>query len=214
MRRNLGLRIALVVVVIALSAWYLYPPSKSINLGLDLQGGIHLVLWGDVDKALEAQVERAGGTVRAALAKTGIAVSKIERRGVTDLAIQIASPQSWATALATATEVLGAFDRKGADQAAGRIVMTLRPREVAQIRQLAVRQGLETIRNRVDQFGVSEPSIQQQGENRILVQLPGVQDPERAKALIGKTALLEFKLVDDRVDPAAAAGGSAALPPT
>jgi preprotein translocase subunit SecD len=201
MRRNLGLRIGLVVVVIALAVWYLYPPGKSINLGLDLQGGIHLVLGVDVDKALEAQVERAGDTVRAELDKKGIAVSKIERRGTTDLAIQIASPQSWDAALATTSEVLGAFDRKEADQAAGRIVMTLRPREAAQIRQLAVRQGLETIRNRVDQFGVAEPSIQQQGENRILVQLPGVQDPERAKALIGKTALLEFKLVDDKIDP-------------
>jgi preprotein translocase subunit SecD len=72
------------------------------------------------------------------------------------------------------------------------------------IRELAVRQGLETIRNRIDQFGVAEPSIQQQGENRILVQLPGVQDPARAKALIGKTALLEFKLVDERTDPESA----------
>src|SRR6266699_1291554 len=104
MRRNLGLRIGLVVVVIALSVWYLYPPRTSINLGLDLQGGIHLVLGVDVDKALEAQVER---------------------RGISDLAIQIASPQSWDSALATVTEVLGAFDRKEADQAAGRLVMTL-----------------------------------------------------------------------------------------
>ncbi len=197
MRRNLGLRIGLVIVVIAVSVWYLYPPRSSINLGLDLQGGIHLVLGVDVDKALEAQVERAGDTVRGELEKKGIAVSKIERRGISDLAIQIGSPQSWDSALTTATEVLGAFDRKEADQAAGRIVMTLKPREATQIRELAVRQGLETIRNRVDQFGVAEPSIQQQGENRILVQLPGVQDPARAKALIGKTALLEFKLVDD-----------------
>jgi preprotein translocase subunit SecD len=162
------------------------------------------VLGVDVDKALEAQVERAGDTVRGELEKKGIAVSKIERRGISDLAIQIASPQSWDSALTTATEVLGAFDRKEADQAAGRIVMTLKPREATQIRELAVRQGLETIRNRVDQFGVAEPSIQQQGENRILVQLPGVQDPGRAKALIGKTALLEFKLVDDKVDPESA----------
>ena len=72
MRRNLGLRIALVVVVIALSAWYLYPPSKSINLGLDLQGGIHLVLGVDADKAIEAQVERAGDTVKAELEKRGL----------------------------------------------------------------------------------------------------------------------------------------------
>jgi preprotein translocase subunit SecD len=204
MRRNLGIRIAIVAIVVAVSLWFLYPPGKSINLGLDLQGGIHLVLGVDVDKALEAQVERAGDTVRGELEKRGIAVSKIERRGTSELVIQLASPQSWDAALQTATEVLGAFDQKEADRAAGRIVKALNPREAAQIRQLAVRQGLETIRNRVDQFGVAEPSIQQQGENRILVQLPGVRDPERAKALIGKTALLEFKLVDDRTDPESA----------
>src|ERR1051325_9780934 len=153
MRRNLGLRIGLVLVVIAVSVWYLYSARTSINLGLDLQGGIHLVLGVDVDKALEAQVERAGDTVRAELEKKGIAVSKVERRGTSDLAVQIASAQSWDSALATVTEVLGAFDRKEAEQAAGRIVMTLKPREAAQIRELAVRQGLETIRNRVDQFG-------------------------------------------------------------
>ncbi len=204
MRRNLGIRIGLVAVVMAISVWYLYPPGKTINLGLDLQGGIHLVLGVDIDKALEAQVERAGDTVRAELEKKGIAVTKIERRGTTDLVIQLASAQSWDAGLATATEVLGGFDRKEADQAARRIVASLKPREAATIRELAVRQGLETIRNRVDQFGVAEPSIQQQGENRILVQLPGVQDPDRAKALIGKTALLEFKLVDDRTDAEAA----------
>jgi len=201
MRRNLGIRIAIVAVVVAASVWYLYPPAKTINLGLDLQGGIHLVLGVDVDKALEAQVDRAGDTVRSELQKKGITAAKIERRGVTDLVVQLASSQGWDAALATVSEVLGNFDRKEADQAAGRIVLSLKPREAAQIRDLAVRQGLETIRNRVDQFGVAEPSIQQQGDNRILVQLPGVQDPARAKALIGKTALLEFKLVDERTDP-------------
>jgi preprotein translocase subunit SecD len=201
MPRRLGVRIAIVAIVIAVSAWYLYPPAKTINLGLDLQGGIHLVLGVDVDKALEAQVERTGDTVRAELEKKGIAVRRVERRGVTELVIQLASSQSWDAALTTAGDVLGGFDRKEADQAASRIVMTLKAREAATFRELAVRQGLETIRNRVDQFGVAEPSIQQQGENRILVQLPGVQDPGRAKALIGKTALLEFKLVDERTDP-------------
>src|ERR1700737_3607758 len=159
MRRNLGLRIGLFPWVIAGSMGYLYPPRTSINLGLDLQGGIHLVLGVDVDKALEAQVERAGDTVRAELEKKGIAVSKVERRGTADLAIQIASPQSWDSALASVTEVLGAFDRKEADQAAGRIVMTLKPREAAQIRELAGRQGLATLRNRGDQVGAAGPSI-------------------------------------------------------
>ena len=201
MRRQLGVRIALVVVVIAVSVWYLYPPAKTINLGLDLQGGIHLVLGVDVDKALEAQVERAGDSAKTELEKRGIGVTRVERRGTTELVLQLASPQSWDAAVKTAEEILGAFDRKEADQAAGRLGLALKPREAANIRELAVRQGLETIRNRVDQFGVAEPSIQQQGENRILVQLPGVQDPARAKALIGKTALLEFKMVDERTDP-------------
>src|SRR5262245_47779266 len=201
MSRHLGIRIAIVAVVVAVSLWYLYPPRKTINLGLDLQGGIHLVLGVDVDKALEAHVERAGDTVRAELQKKGIVVSKTERRGPGELVVQLASTQNWDAALQTVGEVLPAFDRKEADQAAGRIVLTLKPREATEIRTLAVRQGLETIRNRIDQFGVSEASIQQQGDNRILVQLPGVQDPARAKALIGKTALLEFKLVDDKTDP-------------
>src|SRR5260370_2016209 len=148
MRRNLGLGIGLVVVVIAVTVWYLYPHCTSINLGLDLQGGIHLVLGVDVDKALEAQVERAGDTVRGELEKKGIAVSKIERRGVSDLTIQIASPQSWDSALATVTEVLGAFDRKEADQVAGRLLITLKPREVTQIRELPCRQRAATNRNR------------------------------------------------------------------
>ena len=204
MRRHLGVRIALVVIVVAAAIWYLYPPAKTINLGLDLQGGIHLVLGVDIDKAVEAQVERAGDSARAELEKRGIGVTRIERRGTSDLAIQLASPQTWEAAQKPVDEVLGAFDRKEADPASGRLLLSLKPREVANIRELAVRQGLETIRNRVDQFGVAEPSIQQQGENRILVQLPGVQDPARAKALIGKTALLEFKLVDERTDPESA----------
>ena len=201
MRRQLGVRIALVAVVIAVSIWYLYPPAKTINLGLDLQGGIHLVLGVDVDKAIEAQVERAGDTAKAELEKRGIGVTRIERRGTSDLAIQLGSPQSWDAAVKTTDEVLATFDRKEADQAAGRMLLALKSSEAKHIRDLAVRQGLETIRNRVDQFGVAEPSIQQQGDNRILVQLPGVQDPARAKALIGKTALLEFKLVDESTDP-------------
>jgi preprotein translocase subunit SecD len=210
MRRNLWLRIGIVAAVAAVAAWFLYPPKKTINLGLDLQGGIHLVLGVEVDKAIEAQVERTGDSIRAELERKGIA-SRVERRGTTELVVQLASPPQWNDAQ-TVFRDFGVFETRQADEAAGRVVLGLRPREAVSIRDLAIRQGLETIRNRVDQFGVAEPSIQQQGENRILVQLPGVQDPERAKALIGKTALLEFKLVDDKVDPDAALKGGA-LPP-
>ena len=224
MRQRLGLRIAIVAVVILGSLAYLYPPPflrtwlygsgvsarvhvlmpSTINLGLDLQGGIHLVLGVDLDKAIESQTERAVSSVRGALDKKGIAVTRVQRRGISDIEVQLASPQSWGAAQ-TAVSELSNFEVKEPDQAAGRFILAMRPREVSTLKDLSVRQALETIRNRVDQFGVAEPSIQQQGENRILVQLPGVQEPERAKALIGKTALLEFKLVDERADAERAA---------
>jgi preprotein translocase subunit SecD len=220
MARNLGVRIGIVLAVLLGSLAYLYPPPllrsvlygspapasargllpSTINLGLDLQGGIHLMLGVDLDKAIESQVERAASTVRAALEKKGVAVSRLQRRGSSELVVELASPQAWSAAQ-TAVAELASFEMREPDQAGGRFVLAMRPKEVATLKELAVRQALETIRNRVDQFGVAEPSIQQQGENRILVQLPGVQDPERAKALIGKTALLEFKLVDERIDP-------------
>jgi preprotein translocase subunit SecD len=88
----------------------------------------------------------------------------------------------------------------------------MRDRQVAQLRDDAVRQAVETIRNRVDQFGVAEPTITRQGDDRILIQLPGVQDPDRAKALIGKTALLEFKLLDEQTPVEQALAGK--LPET
>jgi preprotein translocase subunit SecD len=207
MRRNLWLRIGLVVAVIAVCAWLLYPPRKTINLGLDLQGGLHLVLGVDVDHAIGSQVSRAGDTIKADLEKKGIGVSKIERRAVSELEIQLVSPQQWKDAQ-TVWADMGTFDVKESDPATGRVVLALKAGEIRQLRELAVRQVLETIRNRVDQFGVAEPSIQQQGDNRILIQLPGVDDPQRAKDLIGKTALLEFKLVDDKVDPEAVAKGT------
>jgi preprotein translocase subunit SecD len=207
MRKYLPLRIGIVVVVLAASAFFLYPPRKTINLGLDLQGGIHLVLGVDVDKALEAYVSRQGDVMRGELEKKGIAVSRLERRGPSELLIQLATPAMWKDAQGVLRDA-GAFEVKEADEAAGRVVLALPSREVAAQRDEAVRVGLETIRNRIDQFGVAEPSIQRQGDNRILVQLPGVQDPERAKALIGKTALLEFKMLDENADPEAAVRGT------
>jgi preprotein translocase subunit SecD len=203
MPRYLGLRVAVVLAVIAASAWYVYPPRDRINLGLDLQGGIHLVLGVDVDKALENTLDRQVADLRAALEKKGIG-AEVTRQGATRATVQLRS----ATALAEARTALADFPTltvASADQASGRLELQVQDAEVSRLRDFAVRQGLETIRNRVDQFGVAEPTIQRQGENRILIQLPGIQDPARAKALIGKTAVLEFKLLDEQADVGRAA---------
>ena len=189
MTRRLWLRVGIVAVVVVMSIFYLYPAKKTINLGLDLQGGIHLVLGVDIDKAFQLQVERVGDSIRGTLEKKGIAVKSVERRGTTELVVQLASAQSWGEAQ-TALKDFGALETKESDQTAGRVVLAMRPREVAAQR---------------------EWFIKQQGDNRILVQLPGVQDPERAKALIGKTALLEFKLVNESASVEQAVAGQ--VPP-
>jgi preprotein translocase subunit SecD len=198
MPQYLWIRIAVVVAVIGASIWYLYPPGKTINLGLDLQGGIHLVLGVEVDKALENVVERAGADLRAALEKKGIG-AQVTRQGATGVLVQLNSPQAFNDAQGVVKDFTN-FTVKSSDAAAGRFEMALAESEASRLRDFAVRQAVETIRNRVDQFGVAEPTIQRQGENRILIQLPGVQDPARAKALIGKTALLEFKLLDEQAN--------------
>src|SRR5205809_26632 len=206
MPRNLRTRAAVVLVVLLGSLWYLYPPKKAINLGLDLQGGIHLVLGVETDKHVASQTDRAAEDFKAALERRGIAARRVAREGLASIVVELASPQSWNDALTVANE-FQSFDRSDEDQAAGRFRLTMQSRAVARLRDDAVRQGVETIRNRVDQFGVAEPTITRQRDDRILIQLPGVQDPERAKALIGKTARLEFKLVDEKADVEAAVQG-------
>src|SRR3954469_16378752 len=206
MPRRLWFRIGLVVVVIAISLWYLYPPKKRINLGLDLQGGIHLVLGVEADKFVASQTERAAEDFKSGLERKGVGVKKIAAEGLGRIGVELANPANLNDALTVAAE-FSTFDVTNRDDKAGRFTLAMRERQIAQLRDDAVRQGLETIRNRVDQFGVAEPTITRQGSDRILIQLPGVQDPERAKALIGKTALLEFKLVDEKADVQAAGQG-------
>ena len=211
MPRRLWARLALVAVVVLGAAWYLYPPKQTINLGLDLQGGIHLVLGVETEKHVVTQTERAAEDLKTALERKGIAVTRVVREGDRAIAVELAGPQGWNDALTVAAE-FGRFERRDEDQAAARFKLVMSERLVAQLRDDAVRQGLETIRNRVDQFGVAEPTITRTGTDRILIQLPGVQDVDRAKALIGRTALLEFKLLDERTPVEQALAGQ--LPET
>ena len=211
MPRHLRFRIALVVLVVAASVWYLYPPKKTINLGLDLQGGIHLMLGVEADKHVASQTDRSAEDLKTALERKGIAVKRVAREGNTTILVELANPQSWNDARTVVAE-FNSFERRDEDPTAGRFRLVMLDSRVRQLRDDAVRQGLETIRNRIDQFGVSEATITRQGSDQILIQLPGVQDPARAKALIGKTALLEFKLLDERTPVEQALAGQ--LPET
>jgi len=188
-------------------------PHKKINRGLDLQGGMHLVLEVDTDKAVEDTLERLAQELRTSLRKERIRVHGIERAENNRIAIRIEGEEN----IAKFNKLLDAEYKDirlaGTSEAGG--IQTFRldlpDDETEHIKRLAAEQALETIRNRIDQFGVSEPDIRHQGEKRILIQLPGIKDTKRAKELIGKTALLEFKLLDEAGDISAALKGD--VPP-
>lgn len=170
-------------------------PEDPIHLGLDLRGGTHLLFTVEVDKAVENNVGRAGEELARELRDDDIGVKGVDHAGRT-LTVHLESAdqrQAFDEFVATRFPSLEISSTGGS---LADIELSPTTREVEQIKRLALEQSLETIRNRIDQFGVAEPIIQRQGANDIVVQLPGVQDPQRAKELIGKTAVLEFQLTD------------------
>ena len=179
--------------------WSNILPSDKIHLGLDLQGGSHLVLEVKVDKAIENNVERVRGDLANAFREKGVSGVNVERVEGTVLHITVPSANAERLRGVLKSDFAYLVEAKPPQTTASgsEFFLTLSKEEMRSLRDYAVDQSLETIRNRIDQFGVSEPIIQRQGQTNILIQLPGIQDPQRAKEIIGKTALLEFKLVDD-----------------
>lgn len=184
-----------------------------IHLGLDLQGGMHLVLGVDVDKAVEGRLDSVVDQTESLLREKDIIFKRVDRQAAERLAVTVYDEAAGAQVDALMKENFPSLEPLTITAEDGFIQKNYRlsAREVENIKDYAVRQALETLRNRVDQFGVSEPTLQRQGENRILIQLPGVKDPQRAIALLGKTARLEFKMVAEDVDPQQAVKGN--LPP-
>jgi len=183
------------------SWWSSFLPTDRINLGLDLQGGSHLVLGVKVDKAIENNVERMRGDLTNVLREKGVSGVSVERVG-TQIQVKVAATNAERVRGILKSDFGHLVEAKTPQTTGGisEFYLTLSKEELRSLRDYAVDQSLETIRNRIDQFGVSEPIIQREGQENILIQLPGIQDPERAKEIIGKTALLEFKLVDDVVN--------------
>lgn len=228
MRKRIRGRVILLLVATLFTGYYIVPsvapvgslPSflpgilpraERINLGLDLQGGMHLVLEVQAEKAVENATDRLVEEARRLLDKEKIGISSLAREGTAGIVLKVAKADERDKAqralgeLATLDKVPGATPDE--------LRMTLQAREVRRIQELAVRQSLETIRNRVDQFGVTEPHIVPEGDRRIVVQLPGIRDPQRAINIIGKTALLELKAVDTTLNPVDVEQGKVPLPP-
>lgn len=181
----------------ALPAWLkAVMPNKGITLGLDLQGGIHLVMEVDEDRAVEIAVDRSVVSLQDLLVDKKIPVESVTRTGPTQVTIQFQNAELKAQIQKMLDDYPTFIETESAGSS-NRLVWELRELEVKRIKDSAINQALETIRNRIDQFGVAEPMVQRQGLKQIVVQLPGVKEPKRAKDLIKETALLEFKMLDE-----------------
>ncbi|MEH0021049.1 MAG: protein translocase subunit SecD [Desulfobacter sp.] len=209
-KRILILGIVIASVVCLLPTFTDTWPHKKINLGLDLQGGMHLVLEVQNEKAVEAELERTISELKKDLRKEGLKHRGITRTQDNSIVADIFGPDSRETVEKLLSDDYPNLLIPSAETTGNGVSFTLRmpDEEMDSIKKMATEQALETIRNRIDEFGVSEPDIRIQGANRILLQLPGIKDPDRAKSLIGKTAQLTFQLVNDEADVNAALNGT------
>ena len=217
MKANLKTRLVLVSLVVLVSLIYAVPstplyrfipqgikkvlPSKKVNLGLDLQGGTHLVLEVDTGEAVATVVRNHVPDVRRTLEHKGIQVVSVapDEDVRKRLTVRIAEEAGVARARQALADEYGKswlIEIAGKDE----ILMVLSKKELEEIGNAVQHQAVEIIRSRVDEFGVAEPSIQPQGKNRIVVQLPGLRETERAKALIGRTAKLTFHVAKKSPD--------------
>jgi preprotein translocase subunit SecD len=204
MKKGIIWRIVLISVTVVVSAVFFLPntplfqslpewwkknlPNKGIVLGLDLQGGLHLVFEVEGDKAVEIATERAAAALNGVFER-----KKLQATARRDGNAVVISPKT----LDVRKAVEETYPTLSMADSGGVLSYRFSSKEVERIKGTATDQVLEIIRNRIDQFGVAEPIIHRQAENEIVVQLPGVKEPKRAVEVIGKTALLEFKIVDD-----------------
>jgi len=188
---SLRTKLILIVGVIALAVWSFYPPGQKVNLGLDLKGGVHMVMRVNTDDALRLETETTAERLREALKNTN-PEAKVQATGPSEFRVDgIKDDQAFRQA---STEIETVFTRSSGS---GSYTFTMRPNVARQLRDEAVTQALQTIERRVNELGVAEPIVARHGSvDQILVQLPGVTDVGRAKEIIGRTALLELKLVE------------------
>lgn len=210
-------KVALVLVLVVGSVLYLLPTflpnslpgwytdifEKRVNLGLDLQGGIHLVLGVEVEKALEDKADQYARDFKAAMKEKRIDFRRVFRvPGSWQIQFELKDGEDRARLEKRILEGYQNLEQVDVDEDEDDKVVRIsfKAEYVEELRRNARDQARITVRNRVDEFGVADPTIAPHGETGILVQLPGMFDPERAKSLLGRTAQLEFKMVDDESD--------------
>ncbi len=196
MYKNLRWKLLTIAAVTLLAVFLFSPPSKKVHLGLDLQGGVHLVLKVQTDDALRVETETTSEQFKDQLSQAKIPVTAVKVTGLTSFDVEgVASASDQQFRTLADQQVGTSFER---DTLAGTYSFKMRPHIIVQRRSEAVAQAIQTIERRVNELGVSEPLISPYGSvgDQIMVELPGLQDTARAKEIIRNTALLELKLVE------------------
>jgi len=188
----------------ATPAWLTALGAKPMYLGLDLRGGVHFTLEVDMETALKQAEERYGNDIRGAFREAKVRYQSVSKEA-NGIKVVLADEENRVAAAAVLNKDFRNLDLS--ESGTNEFLLTLPEREIFAIKKSALEQNITTLRNRVNELGVAEPVIQQQGTSRIVVQLPGVQDTAHAKELLGTTATLEYRLVDVENDVNAAVAG-------
>ena len=199
LKNNLGKDYVIALNLISRSpTWLSNIHARPMYLGLDLRGGVHFLLQVDMKAALDKAADRYVGDFRASLRKERISYSGVARD---DQSIQIKFTD--AKELAKAQKIISnEFPDLTLKESNNTLIATLNLQAQKRIQEFALKQNIQTLHNRINELGVAEPIIQQQGLDRVVVQLPGVQDTAKAKEILGRTATLEIRLVDEeKSDP-------------
>ncbi|MDH5539711.1 MAG: protein translocase subunit SecD, partial [Rhizobacter sp.] len=193
-------------------AWLTALHALPMYLGLDLRGGVHFLMQVDMKAALTKRAEALSGDVRVLLREKSLRHTGIARDGNT-VEVRFRDRETLTAARNLLLDQLPDLVWvDGADGSDLKLTGSLKPEAALRVQETAVKQNITTLHNRVNELGVAEPVIQQQGLDRVVVQLPGVQDTAKAKDIIGRTATLELRMVDDSAEAAAAAAGNGPVP--
>jgi preprotein translocase subunit SecD len=193
-------------------AWLTALSAVPMYLGLDLRGGVHFMLQVDMQAALTKKAESLSGDIRTVLREKNVRHSGISRNGQ-QIDIRFRDAATLAAAKAVIQDQFTDLDlAEGVDGTDVKITASIKPVSAKTVQDQALKQNITTLHNRINELGVAEPVIQQQGLDRIVVQLPGVQDTAKAKDILGRTATLEVRMVDESAEARAAESGTGPVP--
>ena len=193
-------------------AWLSKLNAAPMYLGLDLRGGVHFMLQVDMQAALTKKAESLSGDIRTLLREKNVRHSGISRNGQT-IEIRFRDAATLDAAKRVIQDQFTDLDMAdAADGADFKLTASIKPVSARTVQDQALKQNITTLHNRINELGVAEPVIQQQGQDRIVVQLPGVQDTAKAKDILGRTATLEVRMVDESAEARAAENGGGTVP--